>query len=63
MSKVTEFINNVKQFVSTEYPQIMLGLGLSGMVTGTVLIAQAAPKANDILEAKKDELNVEKFFD
>ena len=61
MSKVDEFINNIKQFVSTEYPQIMLGLGLSGMVTGTVLIAQAAPKANDILEAKKDELNVEKL--
>ena len=47
--------NEVISKVSEKSPEILIGIGLAGMLTSTVLAVKATPKALDILEEHKDE--------
>mgnify|MGYP007017244633 FL=1 len=49
--------NNVVNAISDKSPEILIGFGLAGMLTSTVLAAKATPKALDILEQEDRELS------
>lgn len=49
---------DVKMAVSKHSPEILTGLGIAGMITTTVLAVKATPKALDLIEEKKEELDL-----
>ena len=49
---------DVKMAVSKHSPEILTGLGIAGMITTTVLAVKATPKALELIEDKKDELDI-----
>lgn len=49
---------DVKMAVSKHSPEILTGLGIAGMITTTVLAVKATPKALELIEDKKDELDL-----
>lgn len=49
--------DNVIKTVSDKSPEILIGLGLTGMLTSTILAVKATPKALDILEKEDRELS------
>lgn len=49
---------NIKMAVSQHSPEILTGLGIAGMITTTVLAVKATPKALELIEDKKDELEL-----
>lgn len=49
---------NVKMAVSKHSPEILTGLGIAGMITTTILAVKATPKALDLIEEKKEELDL-----
>ena len=51
-----EVRNNVISKVSEKSPEILVGIGLAGMLTSTVLAVKATPKALDILAQEEEEL-------
>lgn len=53
-----ELFKNVKMAVSEHSPEILTGLGIAGMITTTVLAVKATPKALELIEDKKDELDL-----
>lgn len=52
---------NVRRFVSKRSPEILVGIGISGMITTTVLAVKATPKALELIEEKKQEKWVDKL--
>ena len=52
---------NVRTSLAKHSPEILIGLGITGMVTTTVLAVKATPKALQLMEARKKELEVEKL--
>ena len=51
-----EIRNEVINKVSKKSPEILVGFGLAGMLTSTVLAVKATPKALDILEQEDEDL-------
>lgn len=49
---------NVKMAVSEHSPEILTGLGIAGMITTTVLAVKATPKALELIEDRKEELDI-----
>lgn len=60
MSKLnmSALLKDVKMAVSKHSPEILTGLGIAGMVTTTVLAVKATPKALELIEDRKEELDV-----
>lgn len=58
---LSNFARNVKLSLSKHSPEILIGLGITGMITTTVLAVKGTPKALALIEEKKEELNVEKL--
>lgn len=56
--KLTKAINSSKKFLGKHSPEILTGIGITGMITTTVLAVKATPKALILIEEKKKELNV-----
>ena len=56
LSKVAR---DVRLSLSKHSPEILMGMGIAGMITTTVLAVKAPPKAVRLLEEKKRELDVE----
>lgn len=54
-TKITNFVNSTKSFLSKHSPEILTGIGVTGMVASTVLAVQATPKAMVLLEDAKKE--------
>lgn len=54
-SNVTKFFKKTKAVVGKHSPEILVGIGLTGMVTSTILAVKATPKALDIIEEAKRE--------
>ena len=52
--KLTKFIKSTKGFISKHSPEILTGIGVTGMITSTVLAVKATPKALILLEDAKD---------
>lgn len=49
---------SVQTSVSKHSPEILTGIGIAGMITTTVLAVKATPKALDLIEEKKEELEL-----
>lgn len=60
-SKVNKFISNVQSALSKHSPEILLGIGIAGMITTTVLAVKATPKAIKNIEAEKKKQQVDKL--
>lgn len=58
---LNEVISKIKFSTSKHAPQILVGVGIAGMATATVLAVKATPKALQLIEEKKDEENKEKL--
>ena len=52
---VKAFINNTKRTLSKHSPEILTAIGITGMITTTVLAVKATPKALELIEQKKKE--------
>lgn len=60
MSKpnMVTLLKEVKMAVSNHAPEILTGMGITGMITTTVLAVRATPKALELIKAKKEELDI-----
>lgn len=56
---VFKFFKGVGKNVSKHSPEILTAIGVVGMITTTVLAVKATPKALELIEEKKEELNLE----
>ena len=61
MSKVkpSKLLKNAQLWTTKHSPEILVGLGITGMITTTVLAVKATPKALMLIEEKKKEEQVE----
>lgn len=55
--KMANFIKTTKGFMAKHSPEILTGIGVTGMITSTVLAVKATPKAIELINDKKWELN------
>lgn len=60
-SGVSKFLKNTQAVMSKHSPGILIGVGVTGMCTMTVLAVRATPKALKAIDAKKEELGVDKL--
>lgn len=51
---LTNVINTTKGFLAKHSPEILTGIGVTGMITSTVLAVKATPKALYLLEEAED---------
>lgn len=58
---LSKIAKNVKISLSKHSPEILVGIGIAGMITTTVLAVKATPKAMKLIEQRKDELEVDKL--
>lgn len=58
---ISKIINEIQKSVIKHSPEILTGLGIAGMITTTVLAVKATPKALDLINDRKDELETEKL--
>lgn len=58
---ISKIINEIQKAVIKHSPEILTGLGIAGMITATVLAVKATPKALDLINDRKDELETEKL--
>lgn len=54
-------LNKTKYFLGKHSPEILTGLGITGMITSTVLAVTATPKALKLIEDKKKELKTDEL--
>ncbi len=57
MSKpnVPQFIKDASRMVEKHSPEILMGIGIAGMITTTILAVKATPKALKLIDEKKKE--------
>lgn len=56
---LTKFARDVRLSLSKHSPEILIGIGITGMLTTTVLAVKATPKALQLIEERKQELEVD----
>lgn len=54
-------VNGIKNTMIRKSPEILVGIGIAGMITTTVLAVKATPKALELIREKEEELGVEKL--
>ena len=54
---ITKLFKDAKAVTVKHSPEILMGLGIAGMVTTTILAVKATPKALELIEQKKIEEN------
>ena len=54
-SKMAQFVRGVKMNVSKHSPEILMGLGIAGMITTVVLAVKETPKALDLIAEAEDK--------
>lgn len=54
--KITKALKMTRKFLGKHSPEILTGIGVTGMITSTVLAVKATPKALELIEEKRDEL-------
>ena len=61
MSKrnMAALFKDIQLAISRHGPEILTGLGIAGMITTTILAVRATPKALDLIEEKKEELDIQ----
>lgn len=58
---ITKFVGNVKDTISKHSPEILVSMGIAGMVTTTVLAVKSTPKALKLIDEKKEELKTDEL--
>lgn len=58
---ISKAIKGVQTTLIKHSPEILTGFGIAGMLTTTILAVKATPKAMQLIEAKKQELGVDKL--
>lgn len=58
-ANMADLFKGFKMAVSKHSPEILTGLGIAGMITTTVLAVKATPKALELIQDKKDELELD----
>lgn len=58
---LSKTFRDMKMSLSKRSPEILIGIGITGMLTTTVLAVKATPKAIRLIEQKKKELDVDKL--
>lgn len=58
---LSKFVRDMRLSVSKHSPEILMGMGIAGMITTTIVAVRATPKAIQLMEEKKRELEVEKL--
>lgn len=58
---LSKFARDVRLSLSRRSPEILMGLGIAGAITTTVLAVKATPKALRLIDERKEELEVEKL--
>lgn len=61
MGTVSEVVKSIQKGIIKHSPEILTGLGMTGMVTTTILAVKATPKACMLIEEKKYEDDVDKL--
>lgn len=63
MSKfnLSQIAKSVQMTVSKHSPEILMGIGIAGMLTTTILAVRATPKALRLIDEKKEELETDKL--
>ena len=56
---LSKFARDMRMTLSKHSPEILIGIGITGMIATTVLAVKATPKALSLIEEKKEELDVE----
>lgn len=59
--KLAEVIQHSKISIQKHTPEILMGMGIAGLLSTTILAVRATPKALRLLEEKKKETGVEKL--
>ena len=59
--KIINFINTSKKFLGKHSPEILTGIGITGMLTTTILAVKGTPKALELIQNKKDELQTDEL--
>ena len=59
MKKFAKMIYLTKHFLGKHSPEILTGIGISGMIGTVILSVKATPKAMIVIQDKKDELHVD----
>lgn len=57
----SKFIHKAKLFVTRHSPEILVGVGITGMIGTTVLAVKATPKALKLIENKKADEHTDKL--
>lgn len=57
----SNFFKSISSTLVKHSPEILTGVGITGMITSTVLAVKATPKAIILLEERKEELNKNSF--
>ena len=52
--KIPKALKNADSFITKHSPEILMGIGIAGMVTTTVLAVKATPKALKMIEERKE---------
>lgn len=61
--KITNFFKSTRKFLGKHSPEILTGIGVTGMITTTVLAVKATPKALKLIEERnKIELQNDENF-
>lgn len=58
---LTEISKSVSEAMHKHAPELLMGFGIAGMLTSTILAVKATPKAIKAIDAKKKELEKEKL--
>lgn len=63
MSKIdlTDFFKNTRVAIVKHSPEILIGFGIAGMITTTILAVRGTPKALKLIEEEKKAKNVDKL--
>lgn len=59
--KLTNFFKSTRTFLEKHSPEILTGIGVTGMITTTVLAVKSTPKALILIEEKKKELGIDEL--
>lgn len=58
---IKQFGKSVEGFLVHKSPEILIGVGITSMITATVMAVRATPKALILIEEKKKELKTDKL--
>ena len=59
--KITEFFKSTRTFLGKHSPEILTGIGITGMISTTILAVKATPKAMKLIDIKKKELDTDEL--